>query len=114
MRGAKGKRIRLKEFITANNTTVSYDTGDEVSTLGPDIEFWGNVKDVRSETTVFDGAKRLDHAKIEILCRTRDVAAVTNGTRLTLDNRTSAYQVSDIYDYDFKFHSIIVANAIIN
>ena len=110
---ARSKRIRLKEYIQANNTIESYSSGDLVVTTGPSIFFWGNIKDMRSPTAVVLG-NRDDNRKIEILCRTRDVVSISNGTELTLDSRAGTYQVDDIFDSDYKFHSIITAYQITN
>lgn len=111
MRGIK--KLRLEEYITAQNATEDYSTGDLVRTAGTAFNFWGKIEDKKSNTTVLDG-KRLDNHQLAIICRTRDVDAVTNGTELTLDSNTFTYQVEDKFDYDFKFHSMIIASAISN
>ena len=112
MRGSQ--HIRLEECITANNSVEDYSSGDLVVTRGTDFNLWGRIADRRSLSSVFDGQKRLNNHTIGIICRTRDVEDVNIGTELTLDSNNITYQVEDVFDHDFKFHSMVIASAVSN
>ena len=104
-----GNKVGLRDtYVTANNVIETYADQEPVLTNGPDINFWADVKDDKSGSIYVDGV-RVNRRMIELICDSRDVSALSNGTKLRIDNDNRTYQVDDVYDHEFRFTSMVVA-----
>ena len=103
---------RRDDYITATLPTQSYDEDGRLVTSGSTtIEFWGNIDDVKSDLTV-GGGKRRDARMIKIEVDSRDVEDLTIDYTLTYGGSSDRFQVVDIFDSDFRFTSMVIAQYI--
>ena len=112
MRG--GRAPRLNEFITAQSVTVDHSSGIRpTKSRDTAVSFWGSITDKPSLVSPVDG-QRFTNKRIEIICRTRDVASLGTNTEITLDSDDFTYQIEDMYESRWKFYSTIIAFSITN
>lgn len=108
-----GKR---DNYITATGTVSSgasaYDEDGRLVTSGARevISFWGDIDDVKSNT-IDDPINpgRRNTRRIKITVDSRDVANITTDFTLTYDGSTDVFSVVDIYDSDFRFTTMLIA-----
>ena len=99
-------------FVTATLTTSvnsEDEFGNRTSTTDPTatLTFWAKVRDKKSDRLVDDGKRRNRRLK-ELMVDTRDIEDLTIDHKLTIDDRTQRYIVTDIYEHEFKFQSTVI------
>lgn len=112
---------RRDDYITATftrNYASSNDAYDDdgklkavTQTETTTITFFGKITDMKSDTNV-GGGKRRNRRKLMIECDSRDVANLTVDYTLTYDGSSDVFQVSDIYDSEFRFTTEVIAEHI--
>ena len=95
-------------YITAIVPVTSEDEYGELSVVSTtSFNFWGSVKELRSDVDVIAGKRRTNRV-LEIMCDTRDVEYLTELYYVTVDGSPEQFQVTDIYESKWKFVSTII------
>ena len=110
-----GRRIgRRDDYITATGPlgtgADAYDDDGKLVRSGTaeTFGFFGDVRDIKSDVSIGNG-KRRDVKTIEITADSRDVEGLTPDFTLVISGGTDKYQVVDVYEANFRYTSVVLA-----
>ncbi len=77
------------------------------------VEFYGDVKDVKSNPYLNPIDPLTSNTRqIEITADSRDVESLDNTYTLRITGRPQVFQVIDVYEHEYRFTSMVVAQQV--
>ncbi len=103
----RGSQVRLSELLTATVPSFAYDAEGYINqSAAPTFQFYGNVSEMRSNSSVAEFTERRDERIIKVIARSGDVDTLTIDSVLTIEGVDRRYIIEDMYESEFKDRGI--------